>query len=187
MATNADYCKTYRKRIYNFEGRVQQTEVPIPSQHEPDVIADVEMMNNEVNDFFAAMNGIDDNQIRQNLLINNDGNAGGDGNGSSNSDSDLSCSIDNDYDDVNIRFYPNGSITLHQVYTAIKAFIIKCNLSRTHILQLISLLLFLLPLGHRLTKLGVLRWYNKREEFTYSTLCIKCNYQVNIHLMIFFM
>ena len=50
MATNA--ANIYRKRIYNFEDRVQQTTTSTPSlQHDSNVNADVEMMNNEVNDF----------------------------------------------------------------------------------------------------------------------------------------
>jgi hypothetical protein len=189
MATNAAYCKTYRKRIYNFDGHVQQTATPIPpAQHDSyvdvDADADAEIMDNEVNDFFDEMNDINGNQIEEDFFINNDGSISSE-NGNSDSDSDLYCSTDNDYDDANIRFHPNGSITLHQAYTAIKTFIIKCNLTYTHILHLISLLYFLLPFGHQLTKLGVLRWYNKREEFTYTTLCIKCNHQVNIQLIIF--
>jgi hypothetical protein len=72
MATNAAYCKTYRKRIYNFESRVQQTPTPIPPpQHDSNVNADAKMMNNEVNDFFDEMNDINGNQIEQNFFINN--------------------------------------------------------------------------------------------------------------------
>ena len=45
MATNAAYCKTYRKRTYNFEDRVQQTATPTPPlQHDSNVNADAEMM-----------------------------------------------------------------------------------------------------------------------------------------------
>ena len=64
MATNAAYCKRYRKRTYNFEGRVQRTAAPPsppssrPPQHESNVNADAEMINNEVNDFFHKMNDI---------------------------------------------------------------------------------------------------------------------------------
>lgn len=183
MATNASYCKAYRKRIYNFDGLVQQTVTPIPfPQHDSNVNADDQMVDNEVNDFFDKMNDLNGNQIEQNFSIYNDDSISDD---DENSDSDLCYSCDDVYDDANIRLYPNGSITLHQTYTAIKAFIIKCNLTYTHILHLISLLFFLLPSGHQLTKLGVLRWYNKREEFIYTTLCIKCNHRVNIPLMVF--
>ena len=68
MVTNAAYCKTYRKRIYNFEDRVQQTATSTPPlQHGFNVNADAEMMNNEVNDFFD-----NSNQIQQSFSINND-------------------------------------------------------------------------------------------------------------------
>ncbi|CAF2898244.1 unnamed protein product [Rotaria sp. Silwood2] len=143
MTTNAAYCKTYRKRIFNFEGRVQQTATPIPPpQHNFNVNADADMMNNEVNDFFEKMNDINGNQTEQNLFINSDDSIDS-GDGSSDPDSDSRCSCDDDYEDSNTCFYSNGSITLRQTYTAIKAFIIKCSLSYTHILHLISLLFYL--------------------------------------------
>ena len=69
MATNAAYCKTYRKRIYNFEDRVQQTATPTPPlQHDSNVNADAEMMNNEVYDFFDKMNDVNGSQIEQSFF-----------------------------------------------------------------------------------------------------------------------
>ena len=73
MTTNAAYCKTYRKRIYNFEDRIQQTTTSTPSlQHDCNMNAAAEMMSNEVNDFFDKMNDINSSQIEQSFSINND-------------------------------------------------------------------------------------------------------------------
>ena len=73
MTTNAAYCKAYRKRIYNFEDRVQKTATSTPPlQHDSNVNADAEMMNNEVNDFFDKMNDINSSKIEQSFCINND-------------------------------------------------------------------------------------------------------------------
>ena len=88
MATNTTYCKTYRKRIYNFEDHVQQTATPTLLQHDSNVNADAEMMNIEVNDFFDKMNDINGSQIEQFFFINNDDIMSGQSE-NSNSDSDL--------------------------------------------------------------------------------------------------
>ena len=70
MATNAAYRKTYRKRIYNFEDRVQHTATPTPPLlHDSNVNADAEMMNNEVDDFFDKINDINGSQIEQSFLL----------------------------------------------------------------------------------------------------------------------
>ena len=78
MATNAAYCKTYRKRIHNFEDHVQQTATPTPHlQHDSNVNADAEMMNNEVYDFFDKMNYVNGSRIEQSFFIKKDDSIGG--------------------------------------------------------------------------------------------------------------
>ena len=57
MATNADYCKRYRKCMFNCDGRVQQTPAFIPLlQPDTKSLNDKEIVNNEFDDFFDQMN-----------------------------------------------------------------------------------------------------------------------------------
>ena len=85
------------------------------------------------------------------------------------SDPDIDFPTDMEDDTSSIPLYPNGSITLCQAYARIKAFIIKCNLIFRHTLYLISLLVFLLSYGYRLTRSGTVRLYNPRKKNFFKT------------------
>ncbi|CAF4586694.1 unnamed protein product, partial [Didymodactylos carnosus] len=97
----------------------------------------------------------------------------------SNNDGDNAEEDDNDIETGNETLYQGGTLTLDGAYKAIKNFIIKSNLAVTHVLCLISLLLYLLPSGHNLTRLGIVHSLKKREFFLYETKCVRCYQQVD--------
>ncbi|CAF4100782.1 unnamed protein product, partial [Rotaria sp. Silwood2] len=181
---NAERCRAYRQRISNVSDRLQNTDttlsqqgndISVPQKENIMLMNEDKMIQNDINNYFYQMHDLNDDEIEVNSFIYKN-NSDDYSDNETNSDSELDYSTDtNDFD--NTLLYPNGSISLHQAYAAIKNFIVKCNLTYTHILYLITLILFLLPFGHRLTKLGILNWYNKCEQFTYKTLCIKCCHQ----------
>ncbi|CAF3692550.1 unnamed protein product [Rotaria sp. Silwood1] len=115
-------------------------------------VNDEHIDNDAINEYFDEIYEVNNNENEYEELNSS--------NSSNEHDSDRGIDFrtdtqDDDDNNNNIPLYPNSFITLRQVYTAIKAFIIKCNLTFTHILYLISLLLFLLPSGHRLTRSGI--------------------------------
>ncbi|CAF3434153.1 unnamed protein product [Rotaria socialis] len=179
MTTNADYCKTYRQRISNVSSRLQDMEVTLQDHHQVNVNDNNQITNNEINSYADQIitTHTDEQELNDlnDIAFNN--NVSNSSEYETETDSYISYESDFD-DDIDTLLYSNGSIPLYKVYAAIKNFIIKCNLNHTHILQLIELLLFLLPSGHRLTKSGILHAQKRHENFTYTTLCINCNQQV---------
>ncbi|CAF3566635.1 unnamed protein product [Rotaria socialis] len=177
MTTNAEYCKNYRQRKYNISNRLQQMQ-PTPPQDLylcSDHVDNIDPQEDEVNNYFNQLNTANDDEYRSHGSSYEDSSII-DSEYETESDSDLDCFTDDDDDGT--LLYQDGSISLYQAYKAIKKFIIKCNLSYTNILNLILLILFLLPVGHGLSKLGILRCYKKKENFFYNTLCINCNHEV---------
>ncbi|CAF4764192.1 unnamed protein product, partial [Rotaria sp. Silwood2] len=177
----------HRQRVLDISGRLKLIrEVGAATGQIPSI----DNMNQNDNLKYANDEQIDDDPMNiyfdEMYEVNNNENEYEDLNNSNSSvepdsdpDIDFTTDIEDEDDNTNIRLYPNSCITLRQAYTAIKAFIIKCNLAFTQTLYLISLLLFLLPYGHRLTRSGIVRSYKKREQFSYITYCIKCNEEVN--------
>ncbi|CAF1421564.1 unnamed protein product [Rotaria sp. Silwood1] len=165
-------------------------------------VNDEHIDNDAINEYFDEIYEVNNNENEYEELNSS--------NSSNEHDSDSDRGIDfrtdtEDEDDNNnnIPLYPNSFKTLRQAYTAIKAFIIKCNLTFTHILYLISLLLFLLPSGHRLTRSGIVNaadgkclstcilYGSKRTADSLTELCIanvfdrtKCVVKRNLSLIL---
>ncbi|CAF2260662.1 unnamed protein product [Rotaria magnacalcarata] len=177
MTTNAEYCKNFRQRKYNISNRLQQVQ-PTPPQDLylcSDHVDNIDLQEDEVNNYFNQLSTTNDDEYRSHGSSYDDSSII-DSEYETESDSDLDCFTDDDDDGT--LLYQDGSISLYQAYKAIKKFIIKCNLSYTNILNLILFILFLLPVGHGLSKFGILRCYKKKEIFFYNTLCINCNHEI---------
>lgn len=181
MTTNADYCKTYRQRICDVSSRLQDMELILQDHHQVNLNHNNQITNNEINSYADQIitTHTDEQELNELNDIAFDNNVSNSSEYETETDSDSDISYESDFDDdIDTLLYPNGSTPLYKAYAVIKNFIIGCNLNHTHILQLIELLFFLLPSGHRLTKSGILHAQKRHENFTYTTLCINCNQQV---------